>query len=201
MVFFDEAHFHLDGVPNHQNFRIWASENPNFVVEEPLHSARVTVLMGIDYYGIVGPFFFDGNVNGQRYLAMLRNQVLPALRQWPNFDDIVLVQDGAPPHWARDVRAFLNETFPNRWIGRDSPFIRWPPRSPDLTPMDSFSWGHVKGRLYKGQKFPSLEILMRRIEEEAASITLEMARSTMRNFWDRLLICETRGGLSVETTD
>lgn len=201
LVFFDEAHFHLDGVPNHQNFRTWATENPNFVVEEPLHSPRVTVLMGIGYHGIVGPFFFDGNVNGPRYLAMLENQVLPTLRQWPNFARVVLVQDGAPPHWARDVRAFLNRHFPMRWIGRDSPFIRWPARSPDMTPMDSFNWGHLKARLYRGQRFPSLEVLRMRIEEEARAIPLDMIRRALENFWDRLLICEERGGLSVETRD
>jgi hypothetical protein len=166
LVFFDEAHFHVNGVPNRQNFRIWAPENPNFFVEEPLHSARVAVLIGIGYHGIVGPFFFNGNVNGPRYLEMLENCVLPTLRQWPNFRDIVLVQDGAPPHWARDVRAFLNEQFPMRWIGRDSPFIRWPPRSPDLTPMDFFTWGYMKERLYRGQAFPGLEVLVGRIGED-----------------------------------
>jgi hypothetical protein len=31
----------------------------------------------------------------------------------------------------------LNEKFPNVWIGRGGP-IHWPPRSPDLTPMDFF---------------------------------------------------------------
>jgi hypothetical protein len=91
LVFFDEAHFHLDGVPNRQNFRTWASENPNVVIEEPLHSPRVTVLIGIGFHGIVGPFFFNGNVNGLRYLEMLRDQVLAILRQWPNFEDLVLV--------------------------------------------------------------------------------------------------------------
>ena len=30
-------------------------------------------------------------------------------------------QDGAPPHWGLIVRDFLNETFPNRWIGRNGP--------------------------------------------------------------------------------
>lgn len=73
LVFFDEAHFHLDGVPNRQNYRTWATQDPNIVVEELLHSPRITALIGIGFYGIVGPFFFDGNVNGLRYLDMLRD--------------------------------------------------------------------------------------------------------------------------------
>jgi hypothetical protein len=67
LIFFDEVHFHLDGVPNRQNSRIWAHEQPNVVVEVPLHSPRVTALMGIGHYGIVGPYFFSGNVTGNHY--------------------------------------------------------------------------------------------------------------------------------------
>ena len=29
----------------------------------------------------------------------------------------------------------LNECFPNGWLGRCGPFV-WPPRSPNLTPLD-----------------------------------------------------------------
>jgi hypothetical protein len=39
----DEAHFHLSGCVNKQNFRCWAEENPQQLHQLPLHSARVTV--------------------------------------------------------------------------------------------------------------------------------------------------------------
>ena len=45
--------------------------------------------------------------------------------------------DGAHVHWGLNVRAFLNATFPERWIGRDGP-TPWPPRSPDINPLDFF---------------------------------------------------------------
>ena len=51
--------------------------------------------------------------------------------------------DGAPPHYTIRVREFLNEIFPNRWLGRGGPVV-WPPRSPDLTPLDYYLWGHMK---------------------------------------------------------
>ena len=39
------------------------------------------------------------------------------------------------------VRAYLNDNLP--WIGRasgeDNVMLKWPPRSPDLTPCDFFS--------------------------------------------------------------
>jgi hypothetical protein len=88
-----------------------------------------------------------------------------------------------------------------RWIGRGSPFIPWPPYSPDLTPMDFFIWGHLKGRLYREQGYPDLEVLATRVRGETVQIPLAMIRRALEEFWERLLICEQRGGLSVEVTD
>ncbi|GBO20425.1 hypothetical protein AVEN_196227-2, partial [Araneus ventricosus] len=66
--------------------------------------------------------------------------------------DYIFQQDGAPPHWSTEVRTFLNQHLPKRWIGRngdaDDVFCSWPPRSPDLTPCDFFLWGYVKDRVY-----------------------------------------------------
>ena len=56
--------------------------------------------------------------------------------------------DGAPPHYTIRVREFLNEIFPNRWLGRGGP-VAWPPRSPDLTPLDCYIWGHMKTLVYE----------------------------------------------------
>jgi len=56
-------------------------------------------------------------------------------------------QDGAPPHSHRDVRAYLDNTFPDRWIGcRGS--VEYPQRSPDVTPPDFFLWGYLKDTVY-----------------------------------------------------
>lgn len=84
---------------------------------------------------IIGPFFFESTVNGANYLSMLNNEVLPVFAQkgMPLF----FQQDGAPPHFALSVRQWLNEWFPERWIGRGSS-IPWAPRSPDLNPLDFF---------------------------------------------------------------
>jgi hypothetical protein len=41
---------------------------------------------------------------------------------------------------ARVVIQHLNNTFVGRWIDRGGP-INWPPRSPDLTPLEYRFWG------------------------------------------------------------
>uniref|UniRef100_A0A914Z2X2 Transposase n=1 Tax=Panagrolaimus superbus TaxID=310955 RepID=A0A914Z2X2_9BILA len=143
----DEAHFHLDGGVNRQDFRYWSAENPHFHTSKALNPPRLTVWAALGSSGVIGPFFFRGingqtvNVNGQNYLAMLQQFYWPAIQNRPNIGVQIFQQDGAPPHWTLAVRAWLDATFPNRWIGRDSPIMAWPPRSPDLTPMDYFFWG------------------------------------------------------------
>ena len=47
------------------------------------------------------------------------------------------IQNGALPHWGFIARNFLNETFPNRWIGRDD-LTSWPHLSPDINSLDFF---------------------------------------------------------------
>src|SRR5215469_12725777 len=34
------------------------------------------------------------------------------------------------------------------WLGRLGP-VAWPPRSPDLTPLDYYIWGHMKTLVYE----------------------------------------------------
>ncbi|GBN37906.1 hypothetical protein AVEN_265072-1 [Araneus ventricosus] len=45
--FTDEAHFHLNGFVNKQNWRFWGSENPHLCEEKPLHSLKVTAWVAL----------------------------------------------------------------------------------------------------------------------------------------------------------
>jgi len=75
---------------------------------------------------------------------MLENWLMPQLNEDSN--DYIFQQDSSPAHY-KDVRRYLNRNLPQKWIGRtgkeDDALMRWPPRSPDLTPCDFFFWGSV----------------------------------------------------------
>ena len=60
------------------------------------------------------------------------------------------MHDGTPPHFALSVRAWLDQKFPGRWLGRRGPH-EWPARSPDLTPSDFFLWGWTKEEVYRAK--------------------------------------------------
>ena len=76
--------------------------------------------------------------------------------------------DGALPHYTRHVREYLNESFPDRCLGRGGP-VAWPPRSPDLTPLDYYLWGRMKTLVYD-TKVDSRSALCHRIFAAAEHI-------------------------------
>jgi hypothetical protein len=57
------------------------------------------------------------------------------------------MHDGAPAHFSRVVRGVLNNVYHVQWVGRGGP-TTWPPRSPDLSPLVLYLWGHVKTLVY-----------------------------------------------------
>ena len=87
---------------------------------------------------IVGPFILHDAMNAERYLTMLRDEVWPIIiSAWDNVEDLIFMQDGAPPHFAIVVREWLNAQFYGKWMGRRGSH-EWPARSLDLTSCDFF---------------------------------------------------------------
>jgi hypothetical protein len=56
----DEAHFHISGAVNKQNFCFWAEHNPHELQERLLHSPHVTVWCAVAAFGVISPYFFLG---------------------------------------------------------------------------------------------------------------------------------------------
>ncbi|KAJ8945387.1 hypothetical protein NQ318_007033 [Aromia moschata] len=55
--------------------------------ERELHTQnpeKVRVWVGISEENVIGPFFIDGNLNGETYLALLQNNVTEKPRGMPN---------------------------------------------------------------------------------------------------------------------
>ena len=115
---------------------------------------------------------------------MLEAWLFPQLKEAMN--GFIFQQDGAPPHWHRDVRNFLNTVLPHRWIGRSGPqdlaLHAWPPRSPDLTPCDFFLWGCIKDIVYVPPLPTEVEELRNRIVLAVQSISV----ATLERVWQEL---------------
>lgn len=203
ICFSDEATFFLNSTVNRHNCRYWSDANPHVFHE--VHTQfpqKLNVWIGIYGDRLIGPVFLDGNLTGETYLELLSEFVYPQLVDIIENDDryledhLIFQQDGAPPHYAQPVRAFLDRMFPGSWIGRRGP-IEWPARSPDLTPLDFFLWGHLKNKIYVTEP-ESLEDLRHRIIEECRRITPEILRNVRSHFEQNLYLCMEMGGRQFE---
>ena len=111
-------------------------------------------------------------------------------------------QKGAPPHWKLSVRGYLNENLPSRRIGRagsgDSVLLKWPFRSPDLTPCDFFSSGLCESFSLHPPLPANRVELKQRITSALETVTEEV----LQRLWDeldyRLDVCRVAGGACME---
>uniref|UniRef100_H3AR58 Tc1-like transposase DDE domain-containing protein n=1 Tax=Latimeria chalumnae TaxID=7897 RepID=H3AR58_LATCH len=110
---------------------------------------------------------------------------------WPWF-----YQDGAPCHYDLNVRQLLNAIFPEKWIARCGP-IAWPPRSPDLSPLDYFLWGYVKTVVYLS-KPQSLDELRARIMNAIHEITQQQLENVFNELENWIERCITKDGSNFE---
>lgn len=147
---------------------------------------------GIIDHHIVGPFFFDTTVSRESYLNILGNEMLPELHML-NYseENVVFQQDGAPAHFSTVVTTWLNENF-GAWIGRGGT-LKWPPRSPDLTPLDFFLWSFIKNKVYATPP-TSLADLKQKIINAFTTVTVDMLENVQQTVMKRIEKCITVNG-------
>jgi hypothetical protein len=133
----------------------------------------INVWAGIVGDCLVGPHVMPHRLSGNHYRDFLSHD-LPKL-----LEDVELtltarmwyMHNGGPAHFSRAVRGVLNSTYHDRWIGRGEP-TAWPPRSPDLNPLDFYLWGHLNILVYA----PPVE------NQEALHHRIVDAYQTMHNY-------------------
>ena len=142
---------------------------------------------------IIGPFFFDASVTGERYFNMLQTYFFPQVQQQT---DIYFQPYGAPAHYAHCVCEWLGINFNDKWIGRRGPF-EWPARLPDLFPMDFFLWGFLEDMVYK-KKPRTIPDIRQVIADKIATIDVELCQKVCRSVAARLASCIEHNGKQFE---
>lgn len=196
----DEASFTREGVNNFHNLHMWASENPHLIRESSFQQRfSVNVWAGIIGNTFIGPVILPNRLNSSSYLNHLEVMVDIIADEVPlNVrNNLIFQHDGAPAHYGRIIKDWLDQNYPGRWIGRNGPIL-WPARSPDLTPLDFYVWGYLKTEVYS-VKIDTIEQLRERILSASSKIrqnlvTFQMPEAIKR----RLMLCLLQNGAHFE---
>ena len=195
----DEATFTSSGKVNLHNSHYWSETNPHWQREVNYQNRwSVNVWCGILNGEIIGPYFFEETLKGDRYLEFLIND-LPILLENVSLQirlNMWYQQDGCPAHFANVVRQYLNTAFPSRWIGRGSIFP-WPARSPDLTVLDFYLWGRIKDLVFKTRPTTS-DDMKERIRGAVRSISTAEIEASVNDTVKRLSLCIANDGKHFE---
>lgn len=195
----DESKFSRQGIINRRNNHYWAQDNPH-VTRENHHQDHFS--FNVFYLIIdnnVAYHVYDENLNGVRYLEILRGFVNDYLNALLPRDRISCWYqlDGAPAHSTIAVHQQLTLMFEDRWIGPRGPW-NWPPRSPDLTPMDFYLWGRIKELVYS-RPVQTRNELLNRVHDAFTNLSPdELRRAVSQGVYDRVIQCLGQNGGHIE---
>ena len=102
LIVTDEAAFHMNGLINRQNNRKYSPKGqpPQNFYEKSISREQISVWMGLTGSDLViGPLFYEGNMTGgEKYFAMLNEQIIPQLRigYGERFERLWFMQDMGP---------------------------------------------------------------------------------------------------------
>lgn len=195
----DECLFTRVGIYNVHNEHWWTQRDHNpHVTKRDSFQVRfnLNVWAGIIGDHVLGPYFIEGSLTSTTYLELLRQVVEEMLDDVPLalYRNLYYQQDGAPPHYGRQVREYLTERFGNQWIGCGGP-VAWPPRSPDLTPLDFYLWGDIK-RLVYTDEITSVTVLREKVVSafDTVKTNVLVLRKLKANQRRRARLCLEREG-------
>lgn len=110
----------------------------------------MNVWLGLLSSKLIGSFVLDSNLTGGKYKFFLRHE-LPGLLECTVFmvsGQMYFHRDGAESLYTQHVKQYSHKCFLDHWLGHGGP-LAWPPRSPDLTLLNYYLWGHMKSFVYE----------------------------------------------------
>jgi hypothetical protein len=114
----DEAIFHVGSFINRHNCHYWPEQDPNITTVKMQNRPKVTMWCGKTATSVISPYLLRDNMNSEHNLQMLHDHVWPTVSDSENIDNLIFMQDGAPPNFSNAVHAWLDEKFPRRWLGQ-----------------------------------------------------------------------------------
>lgn len=185
-VFSDECAIRLDDCA--PNGYCWMSDDdiwkPEFLQQTRHSGGGMLMIWGcITQFGVGPLVFFNGTVDSQLYLDLLRKTVKPFLTQLnrQGWKEWVFMDDNAPIHRATIVKNWIAKE------GIDNP--EWPPYSPDLNPIENI-WAFIKAKLRKvDRKITKIDDLKVEVDKIWHSLSQEFIWTYICSMNRRLHAC------------
>ena len=132
---------------------------------------KVHVWGGISLRGRTGVSVFDGVMDAEMYVTILKSTLLPFLHEvYPGGHRFM--QDNDPKHTSRHATQFFEENQINWW--------RTPPESPDLNPIENL-WHELKEYLRREVKPRTKEELVTGTHKFWDGVTVEKCTHYIRH--------------------
>ena len=139
---------------------------------------------GISWVGATEVVIFDGTMDAEGYIDILRTGLLPFIRD--KLPTHRLMQDNDPKHTSRLARTFMDTEGVNWW--------KTPPESPDCNPIENL-WHELKEYLRREIKPETKRELVSGIEEFWARVDVAKCRKYIRHLRKVLpRVIELNGG-------
>ncbi|GFW82270.1 retrovirus-related Pol polyprotein from transposon TNT 1-94 [Trichonephila clavipes] len=117
------------------------------------HPTKIMIWSVISGKGTGRLYAVKGIMWQDQYKDVLRNRLIPQLEEWfPNGEPYIYMQDEAPCHTARSIKAFLAE--------QNIPLLDWPGNSSDMNPLENV-WELMKRKVSKDVITNETQLLQR----------------------------------------
>jgi hypothetical protein len=182
VVFSDEKKFNLDGPDGLQYYWRDLRREPQIFSEGKSGQRSVMIWGAFGAYDKAPLAIIRGIINSKKYQEVLDdydfNDLLPLTHQLRG-NQVIFQQDNARPHVSTDTRAYLQ--------GRNIQLLEdWPPRSPDLNPIENL-WGILVRSVYaNGRQFDSVTDLETQIYKSWAEITTDTLSTLVGSMTNRM---------------
>ena len=137
----------------------------------PKHPVKVHVWAGISLKGRTGLCVFEGVMDAEMYVSILRQTLLPFIREvYP--EGHRFMQDNDPKHTSRLAAQFFEDNNVNWW--------KTPAESPDLNPIENL-WHELKEYIRREVKPRTKDQLIQGIHQFWDTVSIEKCSRYIRH--------------------
>lgn len=149
---------------------------------------KVMVWSCITYEGVGFSCRIDGNLDGELYTDILRDELMKTIKYYQmDQGEVIFQQDNDPKHTSRVAKDALEDL--------DLNVMDWPSQSPDLNPIEHM-WNHLKTELRSKSKiFATADDLWDGIQEVMKNENKEMCQKLISSMSSRVqAVINAKGG-------